>query len=387
VRTSNYYFSLLVFAVAGLSPAVLLPQGTGDIHVLQVGPTKTFSAPSKAAAVAKDGDVIEIDAGTYTADVAVWRANNLTIRGVGGRPHLKAGGASAQGKAIWVIQGSNTTIENIEFSGAKVPDQNGAAIRQEGSGVTIRNCFIHDNEMGILAGNGSGEVLIENSEFSGSYGDYNHNIYMGNIRKFTLRFSYIHHATNGHNVKTRAQENYLLYNRIMDEATGRSSYAIDIPNGGRSYVIGNVIQKGRRSENPNVIAYAAEGPTNPMQELYVVNNTVVSDYPGGSFLQVRGRPTQVQILNNIFYGTGATLQTMGIMRNNLVGIAPLFENPARFDYRLRNGSPGIDTGASVEAAAGFDVTPLYEYVHPTSGVSRNIVGALDIGAFEFKKAQ
>src|SRR5262249_19191821 len=151
-----------------------------------------------------------------------------------GRPHLKANGANAEGKAIWVIKGDKVTIENVEFSGAKVPDGNGAAIREEGRELILRGCYIHDNEMGILAGNPNTDIVIEASEFSGSTGPYNHNIYMGNIHSFTLQFSYVHHAREGHNVKTRARTNFILYNRIMDEMTGTSSYALDIPNGGRS---------------------------------------------------------------------------------------------------------------------------------------------------------
>lgn len=78
--------------------------------VLHVGPGEQFQVPSQAAAVAHDGDDVQIDAGLYVGDVAVWRANNLTIEGVGGFAHLDAAGQSAQGKAIWVIQGSNTTV-------------------------------------------------------------------------------------------------------------------------------------------------------------------------------------------------------------------------------------------------------------------------------------
>jgi hypothetical protein len=104
----------------------LAPRG-----VVEVGPGKKFDRPSAAARVAKNGDVIEIAAGTYEGDVAIWRQNNLTIRGVGGRPHLEADGEYAEGKGIWVIKGRNATVENVEFSGARVPDQNGAGIRQE----------------------------------------------------------------------------------------------------------------------------------------------------------------------------------------------------------------------------------------------------------------
>jgi hypothetical protein len=90
--------------------------------------------------VAKDGNVIEIDAGDYVGDTATWKQNNLIIRGAGGKAHLDANGHNEAGKATWVIQGNNTTLENIEFSGATVPDKNGAGIRQEGSNLTVRFC-------------------------------------------------------------------------------------------------------------------------------------------------------------------------------------------------------------------------------------------------------
>jgi hypothetical protein len=351
-------------------------------RVLSVGPGKPFATPSQAAAVVKDGDIVEISGGDYSADVAVWRASNTTIRGVGSRPHLKADGANAQGKAIWVIQGDNTLIENIEFSGAKVPDGNGAAIRQEGRRLTLRGCYIHDNEMGILAGNKDSDVLIEASELSGSRGPYNHNIYMGNIHSFTLQFSYVHHAIEGHNVKTRAQKNFILYNRIMDEQTGRSSYAIDIPNGGRSYVVGNLIQKGPRAENSSVIAYAAEGATNDVQELYLVNNTMVSNFGRGLFLNVFGKPSTV-VLNNIFSGAGVVPPSFSAVTPNLISANPLFQDPLRFDYRLKRGSPAIDAGMTPGAAAGFALTPQFEYVHPMGHQTRSLKSRMDIGAFEY----
>src|SRR5262249_38111329 len=97
---------------------VILPLvGSGEVpqkipiekhgRVLAVGVGKPFATPSQVAAAVRDGDTVEISGSTYEADVAVWKANNLTLRGVGGRPHLKAGGAHAEGKAIWVIRGNN----------------------------------------------------------------------------------------------------------------------------------------------------------------------------------------------------------------------------------------------------------------------------------------
>jgi hypothetical protein len=374
--------AILLIVLSSMRGAGRSLSGENRGRVLSVGPGKPLAIPSQAAAVVRDGDTVEIDAGTYTADVAVWRANNLTLRGTGGRPHLKAGGANAQGKAIWVIQGDNTVVENIEFSGEKVPDGNGAAIRQEGRRLTLRDCYIHDNEMGILAGNKDSDVLIEASEFSGSTGPYNHNIYMGNIRSFTLRYSYVHDAMEGHNVKTRASTNFILYNRIMDESTGRSSYAIDIPNGGRSYIIGNVIQKGPKAENSSVIAYAAEGAANEIQELYLVNNTIVSSLGRGRFLNVFGTP-RTFVINNIFSGQGVTAPSFATATPNLVAADPFFEDPVRFDYHLKRGSPAIDAGIDPGTAAGFDLNPQYQYMHPLSHRARVPVGAMDLGAFEY----
>jgi hypothetical protein len=50
--------------------------------------------------------------------VCQWPTDRLTIVGVGRRPVLDAAGASSEGKAIWVIDGNDTRIENVAFTGA-----------------------------------------------------------------------------------------------------------------------------------------------------------------------------------------------------------------------------------------------------------------------------
>ncbi|MES2876819.1 MAG: hypothetical protein V4713_00240, partial [Pseudomonadota bacterium] len=93
-------------------------------RVLRVGPTQALRTIASAAAVAKNGDTIEVDPGDYVGDVAVWTQDQLTIRGVGAtRPRLLAGGKSAQGKGIWVVHGGKITVENIVFKDAKVADR------------------------------------------------------------------------------------------------------------------------------------------------------------------------------------------------------------------------------------------------------------------------
>src|SRR5258706_8985648 len=244
--------------------------------VLRVGPKRELKRPSAAAEIARDGDVIEIDAGIYEGDAAVWRQHRLTIRGVGGRAHLRADGAEAEDKGIWVVKGNDTTIESGEFSEAKVEGENGAGIRLEGAGLTVRDCFFHDNENGILTGaNAESDIVVEHSEFANNgFGDgQSHNLYIGRVRSFTLRFSYVHHALVGHNVKSRARRNIIAYNRIMDENDGRSSYAVEFPNGGLAVVIGNLIPKRPPNGNSTAVFYRGPGLLHPRNELYLVDHT------------------------------------------------------------------------------------------------------------------
>ena len=114
-------------------------------EVLLVGPQRSLHAPSDAAAVARDGDVVRIDPGEYV-DCAIWRADRLVLKPPAGEAHMRD--RACAGKAIWVISGADVTVENIAFSGARVPDQNGAGLRAEGRNLTVRQARF-DNENGI----------------------------------------------------------------------------------------------------------------------------------------------------------------------------------------------------------------------------------------------
>jgi len=357
--------------------------------VLRVGAKRELKLPSAAAQIARDGDVIEIDAGIYDGDAVVWRQHRLTIRGVGGRAHLRANGAHAEDKGIWVVKGNDTTIQSVEFSGAKVRHENGAGVRLEGTGLTVRDCYFHGNENGILTGaNPASDIVVEHSEFAhNGFGDgQSHNLYIGHVRSFTLRFSYVHHALVGHNVKSRALRSHITYNRIMDESDGRSSYAVEFPNGGLALVIGNVIQQGPATENSTIISYGAEGLQHPLNELYFVNNTVVNDRPaGGLFLFVRAGAGAARIVNNVFSGRGDVLSGPGELRNNVVAAKTDFVDPADFDYRLKSGAAAIGRGVDPGSAYGFELRPAAEYAHKAGKRPRGKSGKFDVGALEYRR--
>lgn len=359
---------------------------------LQVGVDKPYLTPCAALQVATPGDVIEIDAGLYKGDVCAFYADNLTIRGVNGRAHLDADGKYAQGKGIWVPKGNNTVIENIEFSGAKVPSRNGAGIRQDGRDLTVRNCYFHDNENGILGGTAGSTILIEFTEFArNGYGDgYSHNVYIGHIDTLIFRFNYSHEANVGHLLKTRAGVNYILYNRLTGES-GTASYEVNIPNGGTTYLIGNLIQQGPTTQNSTMLSYLEEGlhALNPGKDLYVINNTFVNQRHAGTFVRadLRGLIPPV-ITNNIFAGPGtltnrADAELITNLRVTNAADAQLVDLN-NVDYRLTDASPAINAGSQPREANDFSLKPFYQYVQPACGERRVSNGIIDIGAYEFR---
>ena len=351
---------------------------------LCVGPSHKLRKPSEAALIAKNGQTILIEAAEYHGDIAYWPQDNLTIRGVNGRAHLVADGASFGGKGTWVISGSDSIVENIEFSGAKVPDQNGAGIRFEGKNITIRNCYFHNNENGILSGaNKDSQILIENSEFANNgFGDgQSHNIYIGRTQRMTAKFNSFHHAKVGHNLKSRARENYIAYNRFIDELDGTASYEINLPDGGLAFLIGNIIQQGPKTENETIVSYGEEGLQKGPHEFYFANNTVINDGPSDSkFIHIAKGVARVLVVNNLFSGPGKILDGIGELKNNMQVGKSHFVAPDEFNYQLIEKSNAIGAGIDPGKVRDINLLPSFQYVHPLRSAPRKTNQRLDLGA-------
>jgi hypothetical protein len=361
-----------------------------------VGSAHTYTSPNALyqAGVVEDGDTILIEGEIYSgnASLAVWHPDQLLIKGVNGTPHLIADGQYIQGKGIWVLAGDNITVENIEFSGATVPDENGAGIRLDGTGVTVRHCFFHDNENGILTSNPyAGDILIEYSEFANNgFGDgYTHNLYVGHVNSLTFRYNYSHHAKVGHNLKSRANENYIYYNRIMDEESGYSSRLIDLSNGGFTIIMGNLLMQGPNAENNTLIGYGKEGLSNDSSHLYVVNNTMVNKRVASCiFVDIQDGAEVAEIHNNIFAGTGTPIKGNSTATGGNV-IDPVianlnFADEANYDYHINSASPAIDLGVVLTSVNGHSRVPDKRYMHPLNFEDRAIDnGLIDAGAYEY----
>lgn len=249
---------------------------------LNVGANQQYSTVSAAVAAAKDGDVLAIQAGTYTNDFATI-GKSITLQGVGGMAKLVATVAPPNGKAILVTRG-NVTIDNLEFSGAKVADRNGAGIRHETGDLTVTDSYFHHNENGILANaNAAGSVTIRNSEFdSNGAGDgYSHNLYVNAVANLTIDGSYFHDAKVGHEIKSRALNTTITNTRIQDEG-GTASYSVDLPNGGRALLANNTIEQGPASQNPAIVSFGAEGGLHANTGLELRDNVAVNDLGSSS---------------------------------------------------------------------------------------------------------
>lgn len=382
-----------LFAVAigaGIAAPAVATAGT-----LTVGAGQTYTTLADAVAASADGDTIAIHGGTYHEAVTITHAN-ITVSGVGERPILDMTGlAIANGKGILDAAGANFTVENVELRGAAVSSQNGAGLRWEGEGtLAVRDCIFRSNEDGILGGDfADNTAVIERNEFvDNGRGDvgFTHSVYFGEVDSVTFQANWSHAlcpdgADIGHLFKSRAKHNFVLYNRITAEDT-HSSYELNMPEGGEAYVIGNLVQQRVGGQTTMISFGDGDGTQTAASHLYLVNNTMVSESTGAAtFVRTTQSDAQLVLVNNLFVGAG-TLTSGGVvaaMTANVMTTTPGFVDQAGFDYHLGSGSPAIDSGGDVPTAPAMPLTPVRQYVQPTGGEARAVVGVIDVGAYEF----
>jgi parallel beta helix pectate lyase-like protein len=274
-------------------------RGTGkrscSTHAICVGPGQAFGTLSDAAAVARDGDVIEVVAGTYH-DTARLARQNVTVRGIGGRPHFDCRGLRISGdKACVLLAADGITLENLEISGAEVSTAlgaNGACIRNESNAsFTLRQIVCHGSQEGVLTDGGT--IVIEDSEFyDNGWTDRTHNVYFGGpCASVTVRGSIFRDAHIGHEFKSRCQKT------SISDSTFRSTHGsrdIDLPDGGEALIYRSTLTKGPGTQSEEIIGFAAESCRYPgslvLKQVRIVNTGGETDIrnfntcPGGAIL-------------------------------------------------------------------------------------------------------
>lgn len=307
--------------IGKLVPFMLFTALIASAATVTVGPKGQYPDPCVAFQHLSDGDIVQIDANQgvpYNEGNCQIVNSDLKIVGVNGRPILDAAGVVVA-RGIWEIHGHDVVIDNFEFRNANKftnpsTAYNAAGVRihsgkdhPDGGDVTLRHCYIHDNGDGVLADNAAGPgkgqwfspdpfILFEYDDFykNGDESGPSHNMYIGwggNLT-FTLRYSRSRDAYLGHDVKTRARYNNILYNQITDKI-GSTSYLLNFPLGGTTYVVGNLLYKVSVTNpvaNGDLMMYRdvadvhesdhAYGP--PNEDLHFLNNVVIDNSPSRS---------------------------------------------------------------------------------------------------------
>ncbi len=342
-----------------------------------VGPAHLLKTPSDAAQIARAGDTVLIQSGTYKADVAVWTQAKLRISASGGPVVLEAAGKHAEGKAIWVMRGGEFEVEGIEFRGARVPHGNGAGIRFESGRLVIRNCVFRDNENGILTSNDlQAELHVFDSEFADAPRDsraLHHLLYAGSIAELKVSGSRFHNGYNGHLLKSRAARSDLRFNLLVDGPTGKASYEAEFPNGGHVVMIGNVIGESAASGNAHLVSYGIEGAVWPENALLVSHNTFFSKAKTGTegaFVRLADRnrfpaPIALHLINNLNVLPGQAVQGEATETSgNVFVVAGALGDIDALDFGLASGSALRGTVGSAPTVGTTALAPAFEFVLP-----------------------
>ena len=271
------------------------------LSTLTVGPGKEFPRIEAAVARAKLGDTILVypDPAGYPRTAIRVHVASLTIRGASTKPVPVTGGdfeysgSGSVPRAIIQVEptGMGAKIENLDLSGAHNQSFNGAGVRiQAASDVTVRDCFIHDNDMGIMSNGKEGDPIAASNQMieyclierNGTLKDpgYNHNLYLGGT-SVKLSHCEIRNSTTGHNVKSRAH--YIeIEGCYIHDAANRE---IDLPEAwdtsranSNALLIGNrIIKDPKCSGNRGVIHFGKEKGTR-FGNLYLFGNTIVTPF-------------------------------------------------------------------------------------------------------------
>ena len=264
----------LILAASAFASACGAPASANDSDWLK-----------RAIASARSGATVDIPAGDYDlTDFNI--ARSVTLHGDEGGGTIFRSAAVTDKGILVPLPGVNLTVQNITFAGAKSWDRNGAGIRHEGRNLTVENCKFIGNEDGILStGDPKGAVAIVKSEFADNgFGDgQSHGVYLSSGARLEVTGSIFVGTRIGHHVKSLADVT-IVRGTVLDDAYGRSSYAIDVSRGGDVTIENNKFIQAADGENYSIVNYELTRG-GAATRLVISGNEIVNHYDGGVFLR------------------------------------------------------------------------------------------------------
>lgn len=263
-------------------------------------------------------------------------SNNLSLSptGVaGGGLYLLMNGGSTTGKITW------STIENNDLQTSGSSNATGGAIRLEmyGGQLEMSDCLFSNNTLGTANGDREGSESFFN--------------------------------LNGDSIDPG----------IVDMRRNRFHSSSTI--GGSDMV--HVFTNGDVETTITDSWFSGGAGTGIFAEYYnagtlIINNITATDFNGTAiWVDTDGNEELVSLTNSIVWNSSLdwVLPVGTAISGNVVGVNPLFVDPAAKNFRLQVGSPAIDTSSGTPIG-GFSETDLH-------GLSRLIGSAVDAGGSEW----
>jgi hypothetical protein len=186
----------------------------------------------------------------------------VTIQGSG----TKIVAAGIEGKGIFVVSADCSLID-VDISGARVGDGNGAAVRHQGGNVKLSRVVLHGNQNGLLGPAKHVPCTLEVDQCevygNGTGTGQTHGLYVGIIDRFTCTRSRFRATRIGHHIKSRALTTIVQHCVVGEDFAGNESYNIDIPVGGDALVEDCELRQGPATDNSIMLNYGSERNPHP----------------------------------------------------------------------------------------------------------------------------
>ena len=199
------------------------------------------------------GGVLELPRGRYRQCLVIDRP--ITLRGNGSLLF----DTLCQRKAAIVQKAGPTVIEDIECTIGRFRQSAMGCLRLEkgkSGDVTLRRVHFRDSRNGVMGGDPSMRVLIEDSRFEGL--GRTHGLYIFNAQELVIRRSrFIAGRNEGHEIKTEAAR-VVIEDSLLDNRGGIDSRLIDAYIGGELIIRRSVLRKDSNSSNWEMIGYRRE---------------------------------------------------------------------------------------------------------------------------------